>query len=142
MEPSVRVLVGDDQVYVRQGLQALLAAWPEIEVVDMAANGVEIVQKVEKCQPDVVVMDIPRPMAMERLEEIRLIKSRWPQVRIVVLTMFTSHRAAALAAGADAFLLKGCTAEALRDALLKSGQTAVKRVNPTAEGSRPLPPVS
>ena len=137
MEQSVRVLVGDDQVYVRQGLQALLAAWPEIEVADMAANGVEIVQKVEECQPDVVVMDIPRPMAMERLEEIRLIKRRWPQVRIVVLTMFTSHQAAALAAGADAFLLKGCTAEALRDALLQSGEAA-KRVIPTAEGNRPL----
>ncbi len=121
MAQGVRVLIGDDQIHVRQGLRALLAAWPEIEEADMAANGAEIVQKVEAGRPDVVVMDIPRPTAMERLALIRLIKSRWPQVRIVVLTMHTTHRAAALAAGADAFLLKGSTAEALRDVLLKSG---------------------
>jgi DNA-binding NarL/FixJ family response regulator len=136
MEQSVRVLIADDQVHIRQGLQALLAAWPEIDVVDLAANGVEIVQMVEKCQPDVVVMDIPRPLAMERLEVIGVVKSRWPQVRIVVLTMYTTHRAVALAAGADAFLVKGCTAEAIREAL-QSGE-ARKRVIPTAGGGRPL----
>ncbi len=142
MEQCVRVLIADDQIHIRQGLRALLAAWPEVEVVGIAANSVELAQMVEKCQPDVALMDIPMSVWMERLELIRLIKTRWPQVRIVVLTMYTTHRAAALAAGADAFLLKGCTAQALRDAFLKSGQTAVKRVNPTAEGSRPLPPVS
>jgi two-component system response regulator DesR len=136
MEQRVRVLIADDQVHIRQGLQALLTAWPEIEVVGMAANGVEVVQLVEKCQPDVALMDIPMPVpalsrspersegsieSMEGLEAIRLIKSRWPQVRIVVLTMYTTHRAAALAAGASAFLLKGCPAEALQDAILKTG---------------------
>jgi DNA-binding NarL/FixJ family response regulator len=137
MEQRVRVLIADDQVHIRQGLQALLAAWPEIEVVGMAANSVEAVQQVEKCPPDVALMDIllpapalPAPVVpaqvsgaeeMDGLETIRLIKSRWPQVRIVVLTMYTTHRAAALAAGADAFLLKGCPAEALQDAILKPG---------------------
>jgi two-component system response regulator DesR len=136
MEQRVRVLIADDQVHIRQGLQALLAAWPEIEVVGMAANGIEAVQRVEKCRPDVALMDIPMPVptlsrspersegsteGMDGLEAIRLIKSRWPQVRIVVLTMYTTHRAAALAAGAGAFLLKGCSAEVLRDAILKTG---------------------
>jgi CheY-like chemotaxis protein len=121
MEQRVRVLIGDHQVHIRQGLQALLAAWPEIEVVGLAANGVELVQQVEKYQPEVALMDIPTGIGMERLEVVRLIKSRWPRVRIVVLTMYTTHRAAALAAGADAFLLKGSPAEALRDALLKIG---------------------
>ncbi len=114
----------------------MLAVWPEIEVVGMAADGMEAVQLVEKCQPDVALMDIPMPVIalpalddrprngterMDGLEVIRVIKSRWPQVRIVVLTMYTTHRAAALAAGAGAFLLKGCPAEALRDAVLKTG---------------------
>ena len=99
----------------------------------MAANGVEAVQLVEKCQPDVALMDIPMPVlalpaldgrpgsgaeGMDGLEAIRLIKSRWPQVRIVVLTMYTAHRAAALAAGADAFLLKGCPAQDLLEAIV------------------------
>ena len=125
MEQRVRVLIADDQVHIRKGLQALLTAWPEIEVVGMAANGVEVVQLVEKCRPDVALMDIPMPVpalsgaeGMEGLEAIRLIKSRWPQVRIVVLTMYTAHRAAVLAAGADAFLLKGCPAQDLLEAIV------------------------
>ena len=133
MEQRVRVLIADDQVHIRQGLQALLDAWPEIQVVGAAANGVEAVQLVEKCHPDVALMDIPMPaLALSRspersegsaegidgLEAIRLIKSRWPQVRVVVLTMYTAHRAAALAAGADAFLLKGCPAQDLLEAIV------------------------
>jgi DNA-binding NarL/FixJ family response regulator len=134
MDQRVQVLIVDHEVHTRQGLQALLAAWPQIEVAGVAVNGVEAVQMVEKCQPDVALMDVPMPVpalsrspersegsieSMDGLEAIRLIKSRWPQVRIVVLTMYTTHRAAALAAGADAFLLKGCPAEALQDAILK-----------------------
>ncbi len=116
MEQQVQVLVAEDEVHTRQGLQALLAAWPEIKVVGAAANGVEAVQLVEKCRPDVALMDILEPV-VDGLETIRLIKSRWPQVRIVVLTMYTAHRAAALAAGADAFLLKGCPAQDLLEAI-------------------------
>ena len=142
MEQRVRVLIADDQVHVRQGLQALLTAWPEIEVVGMTANAIEAVQLVEKCRPDVALMDIPMPVialpaaaaaargsrlddrpgngieGMDGLEVIRHIKSRWPQVRIVVLTMYTARRAAALAAGADAFLLKGCPAQDLLEAIV------------------------
>jgi two-component system response regulator DesR len=132
MDQRVQVLIADYEVHTRRGLQALLAAWPQIEVVGVAANGVEAVQMVEKCQPDVALIDIPIPVlalpaldgrpgsgaeGMDALEAIRLIKSRQPQVRIVVLTMYTAHRAAALAAGADAFLLKGCPAHDLLEAI-------------------------
>ena len=132
MEQQVRVLIADDQRHTRQGLQALLAAWPEIEVVGAAADCTEAVELVEKCRPDVALMDIPMPVialpvpndrpgnrieGMDGLETIHFIKSRWPQVRIVVLTMYAAHRAAALAAGADAFLLKGCSAQDLLEAI-------------------------
>jgi len=55
---------------------------------------------------------------MDGLEAIRLIKSQWPQIRIVLLAMYASHRSAALAAGADVFLLKGCPAQDLLDAIV------------------------
>jgi DNA-binding NarL/FixJ family response regulator len=144
MDQRVQVLIVDHEVHTRQGLQALLAAWPEIQVVGAAANGVEALYLVERFQPDVALMDILMPVpalgpssehpcgfAQDRregaaegadgLEVIRRIKSQWPRVRIIVLTMYTTHRAAALAAGADAFLLKGCPAEALQEAILKTG---------------------
>jgi DNA-binding NarL/FixJ family response regulator len=67
------------------------------------------VQLVEECRPDVVLMDARMPV-MDGLEATRLIKDRWPGVKVVVLTMYASYRADALAAGADAFLVKGCPA--------------------------------
>ena len=96
----MQVLIVNHEAHTCRGLQALLAVWPQIEVVG-TANGVEVVQMVEKCQPDVALMDIPMPVparssrsersersieSMDGLEVVRLIKSRWPQVRIVVLT--------------------------------------------------------
>jgi DNA-binding NarL/FixJ family response regulator len=120
MEQLVRVLIADDQVRTRHGLQALLEVWPEIEVVGASTNGAEAIRLVEERRPHVVLMDILMT-AMDGLEAIRLIKSRWPQVRIVVLTIDATHRTAALAAGAGAFLIKGCPAEAIHDAILKPG---------------------
>jgi DNA-binding NarL/FixJ family response regulator len=125
MKQRVHVLIVDHEAHTLQGLQALLAAWPQIEVVGAAANAVEAVQLVEKCRPDVALIDIPMPApawsgaaGMDGLETIRLIKSQWPQVRIVVLAMYATRRAAALAAGTDAFLLKGCPAQELLDAIV------------------------
>jgi len=124
MKQRVHVLIVDHEAHTRQGLQALLAVWPQIEVVGAAANGVEAMQLVEQYRPDVVLIDIPMPAlaksgaeGMDGLETIRLIKSQWPQVRIVVLAMYATRRAAALAAGTDAFLLKGCPAQELLDAI-------------------------
>jgi len=131
MDQRVKVLIIDHEVHTCRALQALLGAWPQIEVVG-AANGREAIQLVEKCQPDVVLMDIPRPVparsrdperrkgsaaGMDGLEVIRLIKNGWPRVRMVVLTMYSTHRTAALAVGADAFLLKGCPAQDLFEAI-------------------------
>jgi CheY-like chemotaxis protein len=125
MQQRVHVLIVDNEAHTRQGLQALLAAWPQIEVVGAAANGMQAVRLAEKCRPDVALIDIPMPApawsgaeGMDGLEAIRLFKSQWPQVRIVVLAMYATHRAAALAAGTDVFLLKGCPAQDLLDAIV------------------------
>ena len=90
---------------------------PEIEIVGEAADGREAVRLVEECRPDVVLMDARMPR-MDGLEATRLIKDRWPELKVIVLTMYASYRADALAAGADAFLVKGCPAEELLEAVL------------------------
>ena len=117
MEQRIQVLIADDRPRSRDGLKALLATWPEIEIVGEAADGREAVQLVEECRPDVVLMDARMPV-VDGLEATRLIKDRWPEVKVIVLTMYRSYQADALAAGADAFLVKGCPAEELLEAIL------------------------
>lgn len=111
---KVRVLIADDQCRARQALKALLsvsAPQTEIRIVGEAANGQEALQRIERDRPDVVLMDAQMPV-MDGVQAVRRIKNAWPQIRIVVLSMYPSYRAAALDAGADAFLIKGC---AVRD---------------------------
>ena len=117
MSEQCKVLIADDNMRARLGLRALLALNPEIEVVGEVADGREAVQRVRDGQPDVVLMDARMPQ-MDGLEATRQIKGHWPQVRIVMVSMYASHRAEALAAGADAFLVKGCPAGELLAAIL------------------------
>jgi DNA-binding NarL/FixJ family response regulator len=113
-----RVLIVDDRRAVRQGLQALLALWPDVACVGEAADGQEGVKRVAEQRPDAVVMDI-RMRGMDGLEATRRIKSQWPEVRVIVLTLRAEYEEEALAAGADAFLVKGGPPEALREAICK-----------------------
>jgi DNA-binding NarL/FixJ family response regulator len=113
-----KVLIADDNGRARLGLRALLGLRPEIEIAGEVADGWEAVRMVQDSQPDVVVMDVRMPH-MDGLEATRQIKGHWPQVRIVVVSMYASRRAEALAAGADAFLVKGCPAGDLLAAILE-----------------------
>jgi DNA-binding NarL/FixJ family response regulator len=133
----LRLLIADDQPRVRQSLEALLTAlrWSTpnstgypIEIVGDADDGQQAVEQVQALHPDVVVLDLPTHSSAHRrfisgskwdgLVAIRTIKSRWPAVRIVVLTMYATDRAAVLLAGADAFLLKGCPTSELLAAVM------------------------
>ena len=118
MMQHIRVLIADDRLYSRNGLKALLDTQPGIEIVGEAADGQEAIQFVEQCRPDVVLMDVRMPL-IDGLTATRMIKDRWPQVKVIVLTMYSSHQAEALAAGADAFLVKGCAVEDLLQSILE-----------------------
>ncbi len=133
----LRLLIADDQPRVRHSLEALLTAlhWNvpcrtriPIKIVGAADDGEEAISQVQILQPDVVVLDLPihnsvhqmfvSVQKLDGLATIRMIKSRWPTVRIVVLTMYATDRSAVLQAGADAFLLKGCPTSDLLDAVM------------------------
>jgi DNA-binding NarL/FixJ family response regulator len=130
-ETVTRVLIADDQRRARRSLQALLTAmrWSnrgrgeqsdgQIEVIGEANDGEAVIAQVELLHPDVVVMELHMP-ALDGKAVITTIKSRWPKVRVVVLTMYATDRAAALAAGADAYLLKGCPTSELLEAMKPS----------------------
>ena len=106
MAQPTRVLIADDSLRARDGLRALLTMRPELEVVGEAANGQEAVRLVAECHPDAVLMDLHMPV-LDGIQATQLIKQQWPAVIVVVLTMHAVDQSAALAAGADAFLIKG-----------------------------------
>lgn len=124
MAQLTRVLITDDSARAREGLRALLATWPEIMVVGEAADGQEAVELVADCRPDIVLMDLHMPV-LDGMQATRLIKQRWPAVTVIVLTMYAVEQSAAIAAGADAFVIKGSAPERLLTALgigVASGQ--------------------
>lgn len=102
----IKVLIVDDQPRARQSLKALLTTWLKAGEIQEISCGQEAVYSIERCQPDVILMDARMP-GMDGLETTRLIKTRWPDVKIVVLSMYPDYEAPALAAGADAFVCKG-----------------------------------
>lgn len=142
MGRRIRVLIADDHAHARRGLRALLSTSPAVEVVCEAENGREAAQRVEECQPDVVIMDIQMPV-WDGLEATRYIKANWPGVAVIALTIRASWHAAALSAGADGFLLKGCPSRELIAAVQRlatpqdSGPSrSEERTEPSARTSR------
>jgi DNA-binding NarL/FixJ family response regulator len=120
MNPGIRIVIADDQAQTRRSLKALLASVrPRIEVVGEAADGQEAVDLAERTRPDVVVMDARMP-TMDGLEATRRIKARWPEVKVIFLTMHMLHPDQAQAAGADALLVKGGPSEELVNTIVNA----------------------
>ena len=116
MAQRTRVLIVDDSAHTRTGLRALLATWAAVEVVGEAANGRDALRLVAEQAPDIVLMDLQMPV-LDGVEATRLIKQQWPTVTVVALTLYTTEQGAALAAGADSFVVKGGAPERLLSAL-------------------------
>jgi DNA-binding NarL/FixJ family response regulator len=112
------ILLVDDHEVVRLGLKSLLEHNDQFEVVAEAGTAKEAVAQVEKYHPDVVLMDIRLPGAsgIEACEEIT---SRWPDVRVVILTSYAEDEMlfSAIRAGASGYVLKQIGAEGLITAI-------------------------
>jgi DNA-binding NarL/FixJ family response regulator len=112
----MRILIADDQKRARQSLKALLAASIAESEIWEAGSGAEAMQLAEQMQPHLIVMDVRMP-GIDGLVATRRIKSRWPEIRVVVLSMYPNCREKARAAGADLFVSKGESPERLLSAV-------------------------
>jgi DNA-binding NarL/FixJ family response regulator len=114
----IRVLLVDDHVLVRAGINSLLQTIDGVEVVAQASNGAEALQLVAERQPDVILMDIAMDI-MNGLEATAEIKRCFPQINIVILSMYLNEAYVeqALRAGASGYLLKDSETEEIELAL-------------------------
>ncbi len=116
---TIRVLIADDQVMVRQGFTVLLDAEPGIEVVGQAVDGLDAVAKVDELAPDVVLMDVRMPRLGGIEATRRITEPDGATVKVLVLTTFDldEYVYEALRAGASGFLLKDASAAELAQAV-------------------------
>jgi DNA-binding NarL/FixJ family response regulator len=116
--PPVRVLLVDDDALVRSGLQLMLAAFPDIEVVGAVDDGAAVAAAVNTWRPDVVLMDIRMP-TLDGLSATEALRARRDPPEVIVLTTFDTddHVLRALRAGAGGFLLKHTPPPAIADAV-------------------------
>jgi DNA-binding NarL/FixJ family response regulator len=114
----IRVAIVDDQTLIREGLAALLALSPDLQVVGQAADGQAAIQLAATLTPDVILMDVRMP-GTNGVAATREICRRFPSTRIIVLTTFDDDEYVfqSLQAGAAGYLLKNADPDYLADAI-------------------------
>lgn len=112
----MRILIVDDLARARQSMKALVGTHPAVAAMQEAVSGREAIALVESWTPDAVLMDVCM-VEMNGIEATRSIKARWPNIKIIVLSMNGDYEAQALEAGADAFVNKGEPPARLLEAL-------------------------
>lgn len=114
----IGVLIVDDQELFRESLKVVLSVSPGIQVVDAASSVAEALKSAAAHRPDVVLMDVRMP-GMDGVEGTRLLKERYPEMKVVVLTTFDDDEYVfgALKNGASGYLLKGSSVSELAKAI-------------------------
>lgn len=104
---SIRILAVDDHPLIRQGIEGLIAAQTDMNLVAEAMDGRQAIQLFRRHRPDITLMDLQMP-EMNGLDAIIAIRGEFPDARIIVLTTYAGDLQAlrALKAGARAYLLK------------------------------------
>lgn len=109
---ALRLMIVDDSPGTRRALSACVAGQGGLKVVCEAVDGQDAIEKIETRLPDVVLMDCRMPR-MTGLEATRILKRRWPEIKVVILTMYSDCQLESRSAGADAVLIKGCSLDEL-----------------------------
>ncbi len=115
---SIGILIADDHEIVRRGLRMTIASESDMTLLGEAANGRELLELAAQTQPDIVLLDIQMP-ELDGIETARLLRQRYPELPILILTSFSNdaHLYAAMQAGVTGYLLKDTPGDELVEAI-------------------------
>jgi two-component system response regulator DegU len=123
-----RIILTDDHIMVRQGVKKILNENPDLEVIGEAADGMEALELLEKERPDLAILDVQMPR-MGGMAAAKKIKERWPEVKVLVLTMHRDREylEKAREIGIEGFVLKENVDQVLLSAIeaLCAGKTFI-----------------
>jgi len=118
IKPDIKVIVADDHVIFREGVEQIFKGYPNIELIATASDGKELVEKVFVYKPDVVLSDIKMPI-MDGIDACRKITESYPDLPVIGLSMFDdeSNIVDMLEAGARGYLIKNADKQEIIDAI-------------------------
>jgi CheY-like chemotaxis protein len=110
MKDTTDLMIVDDSFRARQALTAYLSQQDGVRILAQAADGLQAIDMLHTQTPDVILLDVQMPV-MDGIATTKAIKKNWPWIKVIILTLYPDHESRALAAGADAFLVKGCSVD-------------------------------
>ena len=142
----IRIMIVDDHLMVRDGLQVFLSVYDDLEVVAQAEDGQQAIELCAQVQPDVILMDILMPKVDGPTATVCILEA-FPQVQVIALTSFVEEDLVrqALQAGATGYLLKDVKPEKLAEAIRAAHQgrptIASAAAQVLAQATRQPPPL-
>lgn len=115
----INVAIADDHKIFRKGVILSLKAYHNIRFILEAENGEELIKEIEKEQPDIVLMDLKMPVK-DGIETTKYLNKHFPQIRILILTMFEDERFVGhlMDSGANGYLLKSTEPAEIKQAIM------------------------
>jgi len=132
---KIRVLVADDNEAVRENLSRLLDLEDDIQVIDIAVDGIEVCKKVNEIRPDIILMDVVMPK-MDGIEATRRIRKDNPSTRVIMLSVYDRQKyvKSSMEAGASAYVVKGSSFDELVDAIRRTYKEQQSKIRATSTG--------
>jgi DNA-binding NarL/FixJ family response regulator len=115
---KIRILIVDDHHMVRVGLRTMLAQYPDLQVVDSADSGLQAMEMLAECKPDVILLDLRMP-GMNGLDMLTTLRKSGSTIKVIMVTSYEAIENAyrSLQAGADGYLLKSSSEEEMIEAI-------------------------
>ena len=114
----IKVIIADDHVLFRSGVRAALSIKKDVELIAEADNGMQLLNLLKHMEPDVILLDIQRPI-MDGIATLPEIRKLYPQVKVIILSMHNDHSMISklMEIGANSYLTKNSDSETIYNAI-------------------------